>query len=382
MDIVEELIENFVKEFGTNPAIFKSPGRVNIIGEHTDYNDGLVLPFPIAQSIFFGISKREDDEVHVHALDLNEKIILPSKDKWVQDPWMRYFQGAFRVFKEDGYKFSGFNIMTKGDIPFGAGISSSSALTCGFIYAVSELFGLGISKRDIVFMASRAENSTGLQGGKMDQFAICMGEQGSAILLDCRDYNYQLVPAHLDHASWILFNTNVKHNLVDTEYNDRRKDCEDAFAIIHKHYPELSSIRELSSEILAESVHLISRKQFDRLTHVIDENERVRTMVEKMGVQDLEAMGTLLYESHHSLSELYEVSCEELDFIVSFLKDQHYCYGARMMGGGFGGSVIALINNKEANYNPLKKAYYKSFNLELDIIPVESGDGVSAFVLQ
>ncbi len=380
MVIVAELIDSFVKEFGNEPILFKSPGRVNIIGEHTDYNDGLVLPFPISQSIFFAISKRADNEVHVHALDLDEKIILPSKDKWVEDPWMRYFQGAFRVFKEDGYEFSGFNIMTKGDIPFGAGISSSSALTCGFIYAVSELFELGIPKREIVFMASRAENSTGLQGGKMDQFAICMGESGSAILLDCRDYSYELVPASLDHASWVLFNTNVKHNLVDTEYNDRRKDCEDSFEIIKNHHPDLTSIRELTSEILAETVHIISRTQFERLTHVVDENIRVEAMVEAMGGQDLKAMGTLLYESHHSLSELYEVSCEELDFIVSFLKDQHYCHGARMMGGGFGGSVIALINENDADYTKLKKEYQKAFNLELDVIPVESGDGVSRYI--
>lgn len=374
--IVDELRNKFLNYFGEEPQIFRAPGRVNIIGEHTDYNDGLVLPFPIAQSIYFAATKRDDNEIHIHALDLNKTAVISSHQQNEQEPWMRYFTAANRVLIEDGFQFGGLNIMARGDIPFGAGISSSSALTCGFIYAITKLYSLNISRRDIVFLASRAENSTGLQGGKMDQFAICMGKAGKAILLDCRDYSYQLIPATLKNASWILFNTNVAHNLADTEYNDRRKDCEDGFAYIQSIKPTLNSVRDLTHEDLNNAIHLISKKQFDRLTHVIEENNRVLEMVKALAAEDLVAIGNLLFESHRSLAELYQVSCEELDFIVSHLKDQHYCYGARMMGGGFGGSVIALINEEEANYEPMEDAYSTAFNLNLEVIPVISNDGV------
>ncbi|GLR19708.1 galactokinase [Portibacter lacus] len=373
---LEELESKFIAVFNQEPSIFRAPGRVNIIGEHTDYNQGLVLPFPIKQAIYFAATKRSDREIHIHALDIQKDTIINLDDVKLLEPWTRFFVGVLNVLAEDKFSFGGFNIMINGDIPFGAGISSSSALTCGFLYTIKSLYNLNYTKRDIVFLASRAENGTGVNGGKMDQFSICMGEENKAILLDCKDYSYTLIENNTQNASWFLFNSNVEHNLAETEYNDRRADCDEALQIINQKNPEITSLRDLDTESVNLYIDLISKKQFDRITHYVDENKRVLQMVKDLESNNLENAGILLYESHQSLAELYEVSCEELDFIVAKLKEEDYCYGARMMGGGFGGSVIALLKDTENDFKDLKKSYFDSFGLEMDIIPVVSKNGI------
>ncbi|WP_235298731.1 galactokinase [Portibacter marinus] len=375
--MIETLRKRFTEYFNEEPIICRAPGRVNIIGEHTDYNDGLVLPFPIEKAIYFAASKRQDQEIHIHALDLGEETVIDLNNPTSDLQWTRFFMGALRVLREDQHSICGFNVMINGDIPFGAGISSSSALTCGFLFTIKHLFDLNYSKRDIVFMASRAENGTGVNGGKMDQFAICMGEENKAILLDCRDYSYQLIDSEVKGAKWCLFNTNVEHNLAETEYNDRRADCESALTAIQERNPEIHSLRDLNEEKLNDFIDLISKTEFDRLTHVINENNRVLAMVKALTETNLHMAGELLFESHQSLSELYEVSCEELDFIVENLKKREDCIGARMMGGGFGGSVIALLKDHAEDFEDLESRYLDSFNLQMDIIPVRSKNGIS-----
>ncbi|MCL4107777.1 UNVERIFIED_CONTAM: hypothetical protein GTU68_027162 [Idotea baltica] len=373
---LEDLKTKFVTTFGQNPSIFRAPGRVNIIGEHTDYNDGLVLPFPIEQAIYFAATIRNDREIHIHALDIDKKIIFNLDNLVLVEPWTRFFVGVLNVLKEDDYSFGGFNIMINGNIPFGAGISSSSALTCGFLFTIKSLYNLDYSKRDIVFLASRAENGTGVNGGKMDQFSICMGEENKAILLDCRDYTYKLIENNTKGAVWFLFNTNVEHNLAETEYNDRRADCDEALEIINKKNSKITSLRDLDSESINDYIDLISKKQYDRITHYVNENVRVKQMVDSLENHNMKDAGELLYQSHQSLAELYEVSCEELDFIVAKLKEDDSCYGARMMGGGFGGSVIALLKNIDHDFDQLKKNYFEIFDLEMDIFPVVSKNGI------
>ncbi len=376
MDI-GKLRERFIQTFGKEPQIFRAPGRVNIIGEHTDYNDGLVLPFPIEQAIYYAASKRKDNQIHIHALDLDKDIIISLDDISIQEDWTRFFVGVLRVLKEDQHQISGLNVMLNGDIPFGAGISSSSALTCGFLFAIQQLFDLPFGKKDIVFMASRAENGTGVNGGKMDQFAICMGEEDKAILLDCRDYSYQLIDSNIPGAKWFLFNTNVEHNLAETEYNDRRAECESALKTIQGRRPDVKSVRDLKMADLSENIDLISQKEYQRLSHVVNENARVIKMVEALSKGDLESVGQLLYESHQSLSSLYEVSCDELDFVVDKLQVRADCIGARMMGGGFGGSVIALLEDGAQDFDQLRAMYKAAFEIEVTPFPVISKAGVS-----
>jgi galactokinase len=376
MDI-NRLKNLFEKEFNQSPEIFRAPGRVNIIGEHTDYNDGLVLPFPIEKAIYFAAALSGDNLIHIHALDLDKNAVIDLKNIIQEEPWTRYFIGALNALIEDEYEFKGMNIMVSGDIPFGAGISSSSALTCGFIFVIQQLFNLDISKREIVFIASRAENGTGVNGGKMDQFAICMGEENKAILLDCRDYSYQLIDSEIKGAAWFLFNSMVEHNLAETAYNDRRADCDAALEIMQKMDSHIKSLRDIDLETLDSFSTYLSKTQYERVLHVVNENERVLKMVKKLAENNLLEAGTLLYDSHMSLSKLYEVSCEELDYIVESLRKHPGCFGARMMGGGFGGSVIALLEDKKHDFSSLIDDYKKVFGLEMQIIPVRSKNGIS-----
>lgn len=371
------LKERFVRTFNEDPELFRAPGRVNIIGEHTDYNDGLVLPFPIKQAIYFAASTRTDRQLHINALDLGKSIIIDLEHVQLVEPWTRYFVGVLEVLLEDDHEFGGLNVLITGDIPFGAGISSSSALTCGFIYLIKELYSLDISKKDIVFIASRAENGTGVNGGKMDQFAICMGEEDKAICLDCKDYSYKLISNKLEGASWFLFDTKVEHNLAETEYNDRRAECDAALHRLQEGHPEVTSLRDVDIDLLNRNQGKLTKIQFERVLHVIHENDRVNQMVKAFAEKDLKKSGSLLFESHESLSKLYEVSCEELDFIVEDLKSNDACYGARMMGGGFGGSVIALIKSDQDDFASIKAVYKNQFGVEMEIIQVESKDGIS-----
>lgn len=371
------LNKKFKDTFGVEATIIRAPGRVNIIGEHTDYNNGLVLPFPISQAIYFACSLRSDSTFHIHVGDLDKEVVI-NLDQLDQLPdWARYFASALKVLIEDQHDFKGLNIFTLGDIPFGAGISSSSALTCGFLYSIIQLNKLDISKREIVFLSSRAENSTGVNGGKMDQFAICMGQENKALRIDCIDYSYQLVDNALPNTKWILFNTNVEHNLAHTEYNDRRQDCESAIKKIHKKYKKIQSVRDLNLDTLNNCIHLISKKEYSRLCHVVEENARVEQMIEALKNENADAAGALLYESHNSLSALYEVSCEELDYIVAHLKNEDNCIGARMMGGGFGGCVIALVKEKNDDFKSLRRNYRRNFDLDMGLIHVKSDDGVN-----
>lgn len=376
MDI-DQLKTDFEQQFQQSPEIFRAPGRVNIIGEHTDYNDGLVLPFPIEKAIYFAAAKRGDKLIQIHARDLGKSAVIDLQNIIQNEPWTRYFIGALNALSEDGYAFKGMNIMVSGDIPFGAGISSSSALTCGFLFAIQQLFDLDISKREIVFIASRAENGTGVNGGKMDQFAICMGEENKAILLDCRDYSYQLIDNKLKGASWFLFNSMVEHNLAETEYNDRRADCDAALEVMQKKDAHLKSLRDIDLETLDALNSYLSKTLYERVLHVVKENERVLQMVTSLADNNLLKAGTLLYDSHMSLAKLYEVSCDELDYIVNSLRKLPGCFGARMMGGGFGGSVIALLEDKTYDFSQLKNDYKEKFALDMQIITVQSKNGMS-----
>jgi galactokinase len=366
----------FRTTFNEEPKLFRAPGRVNIIGEHTDYNGGFVLPFPIEQAIYFAVSTRQDNEFHIYARDLNDHVVISNEKIENLPDWARYFLSALKVLWIDQHQFKGMNLVTQGDIPFGAGMSSSSALTCGFIYAIARLNDLPITKRDTVFLASRAENDTGLDGGKMDQFTICMGVKDKALKIDCHDYSYEIVNVDTHNASWVLFNTNVAHNLAETEYNDRRRDCDQGLAIIMEKDKAITHFRDLSEKIINTHKNNITPIQHDRLNHYVNENERLSKMIKALQTHNLNEAGDLLYGSHQSLSDLYEVSCDQLDYIVSYLNETEYTYGARMMGGGFGGCVIALIKEPMPDFEDLKNKYKTEFDLEMGIIPVISGDGM------
>ncbi len=372
------LAEKFKTLFGKAELIVQAPARVNIIGEHTDYNDGFVLPFACDRYIWFFVSPNVDRKLKLHAADTDQTAAIDLDNLQIEiSGFERYFAIVCQYLQQNNYKFDGLNIVFGGTIPAGAGMSSSSAITCGFLYLLNKQFDLSIPENELPFVASNAENLTGLNGGFMDQFAIFNGKKEHAILLDCRDRNAQQVPLHLQGHHFYLFNTNVKHNLVDTEYNNRRQDCAEVLQHIAKS-ESISSVREITKEFLDKYVAKISEKQYNRVHFVIKENERVLHAIKAIEKSDFEQLGKLLLQSHQGLSQEYEVSCPELDFLVEKAQQYSSILGSRMMGGGFGGCTINLIKEELPLEvcEEIKLAYQQKFGRQVDIWKVGSSDGI------
>jgi len=359
----QQLFKLFETRFHTAPQLLvKAPGRANIIGEHTDYNNGLVLPFAINRFCVFVAGKTKENYACIESVDLEKstQITLDNLPQKNPSDWTRYFVMALKVLEKYQYQLKGFQCMLASDIPIGAGLSSSSAITCGFIAMLNDLFQLHIPKEKQIRLASEAENGTGVQGGMMDQYAIVMSQKNYALLLDCLDFSIQLIPNKIEGAHWVFIDSQVKHNLANTGYNSRRKDCAEGFKIIKNNFKTFKNIRELNEihlECLAE--YPIYQK---RLQYIQKENERVKTMVAALVSQNLKKVGELLTEGHWDLSKNYEVSCEKLDFLALTAQQTQGVYGARMMGGGFGGGIITLIDDSHKNAaTDILKTYQKKY---------------------
>lgn len=359
-----------------------SPGRINLIGEHTDYNNGFVLPTAIDKKIQFKFkkngtlttcnvySKNFDTSV---TFDLNT--IKPSKHQWEN-----YILGVIFEIQQLTDKLEGFDCIFTSDIPVGSGISSSAALECGFAFGLNELFNLGLSKITLVEIGQRAEhNYVGTKCGIMDQFASVMSKAGHVILLDCQSLEYQHVPIHIKPYKILLLNTNVSHNLADGEYNKRRSLCEQGVAIIQKNYPNVTSLRDVSLEMLAEFKETFTEDMFNKCTYVVEEKTRVLDSVEALKNKNLAILGANMYATHNGLSNLYEVSCPELDFLVAFSKNFDAVIGARMMGGGFGGCTINIIHQDEvaAFTEAASQAYFNKFNIKLTAFEANPSEGTA-----
>jgi galactokinase len=373
------LIEKFETLYGIEPLIFKSPGRVNIIGEHTDYNEGFVLPAAIDKAVYIGISKRKDRQIHLFAVDYNESFstsltsIMPAETGWAN-----YILGVVDQLQTKGYQLGGFNLVLDGDVPLGAGLSSSAAVECATIYALNELFALGIDKMDLVAMAQKAEHIfAGVKCGVMDQFASMFGKKDHVIKLDCRSLEYEYVPLDLKGHKIVLFNTNVKHSLSSSEYNTRREQCEQGVAWIKEHHPEVTSLRNVSLKMLETSVLPKDELIYRRCKYVVEENIRLLEGCQDLKNGNIKGLGQKMFKTHEGLSEEYEVSCKELDFLVEAVKDNPDVLGARMMGGGFGGCTINLVKEDaiDALVIKLSKDYKAATGLELSayITQIENG---------
>ena len=332
----EKVIRKHQQLFGEPAIVVKSPGRANIIGEHTDYNDGLVLPFAIDKCIYLAASKSSTGSSSVYAIDTDtfEENIQDRLDGFLQ-----YFQSVLSYFKSIDLDVGHFNVTFGGDLPIGAGVSSSSAITCGFVRICQEFTQATFNKTDIVKAAFAAERGAGVDGGMMDQFSIVHGENDKVIYLDCQDRSWFDLAIDTGDHEFVLINTHVEHQLAQTAYNTRVAECKQGLAIIQQRDSEVSGFRDIRHHHLS---YLQTPNQ-DRLKHVIEENDRVRKAVEAIRNKNTDHLGTLLTESHNSLRDLYDVSCDELDFIADKLNGHAQVAGARMMGGGFGGCIIALV---------------------------------------
>ena len=348
----------------------KAPGRINLIGEHTDYNEGFVMPAAIQKVATVYIEKREDSTIHLFAEDLKESytLNLDTVTKSSKD-WANYIIGVIAQFQKLVTIPTGFTLRLKSDVPIGAGLSSSAAIECAVAFAINELFSLGLDRMQLTKMAQKAEHEyAGVLCGIMDQFASMFGKKDQVILLDCKTMHYQYYPLKLSNYDIVLLDTQIKHALASSEYNTRRAECEQGISLIQQRYPSTKSLREVSMDMLNECVDSSQMtKVYNRCKYVIEEIERTQAAAKDLQEGQLAAFGQKMFATHDGLSLLYEVSCPELDFLVNEVKDNPNVIGARMMGGGFGGCTINLIK-KEATASVVQKlvaSYHKTFQKNL-----------------
>jgi galactokinase len=374
----------FENTFGNVPQkIVMSPGRINIIGEHIDYNDGYVLPAAIDKMICFAFEKTDATVSKIVAIDLGQsvEIDLTVAPELSDTIWTNYFRGILQQLRNKGLVVGNFNCVFSSSIPVGSGLSSSAALECGFLFGLNELFDLNIKPVDIALMGQSAEHWVGINCGIMDQFSSVMGKANQVIKIDCRTLEYEYHNADFSDYSLVLFDSNVKHSLFSSAYNQRRQECEQGLAILSAHFPEVKSFRDATEEQILSIKDKMTEDVFKRSHYAIKEIKRVILACEALDRGDILTLGQLMFETHEGLSNAYEVSCAELDMIVDTLKKEPAVVGSRLMGGGFGGCTINLIKKgqEEAIKTKLTQLYYETFGIELKIYEVTISNGTSLY---
>ncbi|KAF2082624.1 galactokinase [Flavobacterium sharifuzzamanii] len=380
--LIQNTVAFFEKSFGSSPQkTVLSPGRINIIGEHIDYNDGYVLPAAIDKVICFAFAKNNTTTSKIIAIDLNEEfeIDLTQEVKLSDVVWTNYIRGVIKQLQDNGFSFEGFNCVFSSNIPVGSGLSSSAALECGMIFGIKSLFDLKIEKKDISLLGQKAEHWVGINCGIMDQFSSVHGLENKVIQLDCNTLDFEYHNADFKDYSLILFDSNVKHSLFTSEYNTRRIECEEGLSIIKSHFPEVKTFRNANEEQVLSLKDKMTDKVFSRVHFVVKEINRVIKACKALDQGNIEQLGELLFETHYGLSQEYEVSCEELDMLVDTAKEDDAIIGSRLMGGGFGGCTINLV--KKGHENEVKrkfsKLYLDTFGIELKFYDVKISNGTT-----
>jgi len=371
--------QKFTGLFGEGGVLYTSPGRINLIGEHTDYNGGFVLPGAIDKAMYCEIKPNGLDKVRAFALDLNEsaEFGLKEEDK-PEKGWAKYIFGVCREMNKKGREIPGFDVVISGDVPLGAGMSSSAALESAVGFALNDMFNLGFTRQEIALIGQATEhNYVGVKCGIMDQFISCLGKKGSLLRLDCRSLEYEYVPFSPKGYQLVLINTCVEHNLaVGGEYNKRRESCERVVALIAKKHPEVKLLRDATLDQLKEVKSIANETDYIRSEFVIEEIQRLLDTCEALQKDDYETVGKKMYETHEGLSKKYTVSCPELDFLNEQAK-KYGVTGSRVMGGGFGGCTINLVKDEKAAefIKGATEAYEKKFNIKPKVYDVVIGDG-------
>jgi galactokinase len=373
----QEIASSFREKFDDSARVFFSPGRINLLGEHVDYNDGFVLPAAIDKGVWFAVAANNSDKINCYSYDMDETVTINLDNIQKSEGWKNYILGVVHVLQEAGLAVKGFDCVFGGNLPVGAGLSSSAAVECGLAYALNAIFDLGKSRKELALLAQRAEHLyPGVQCGIMDQYASIMGMKDNIIMLDCRSIEHQYLPFQLKEHSLILFNSKVQHSLASGEYNIRRSQCAEGLRFLSEKNNAIKSFRDVSIDELQQYRSEMDETVYRRCSYVVNEIRRTRLASEFLTMDRVEEFGGLMYETHEGLSKDYEVSCNELDLLVDVAK-QNNVTGARVMGGGFGGCTINLIRNE--NYeNVIEKiatAYEKHFGIKTEVIKVQIGDG-------
>ncbi|KQB37034.1 Galactokinase [Flavobacterium daejeonense] len=382
--LINKTAASFKEIFGNEPdKIVLSPGRINIIGEHIDYNDGYVLPAAIDKIICFAFAKNNSNTSRVVALDLNDEfeIDVTAEVSLDKNEWTNYIRGIINQLKINGFQFEGVNCVFSSNIPVGSGLSSSAALECGFLFGMNDLFNLNIKPIDIALLGQKSEHWVGIKCGIMDQFSSVMGQEDKVIKIDCRTLEYTYHDANFADYSLILFDSNVKHSLMTSAYNERRQQCEEGIAIVKANFPEIKSFRDCTEQTIIDLKDKMSHDVFRRSLFVVKEINRVIQACEALDNGNIEFLGELMFATHDGLSKDYEVSCEELDLLVDLAKKETAVIGSRLMGGGFGGCTINLVKkgHEQEIKDKFSKLYTEAFGIELKIYDVKVSNGTSLY---
>lgn len=370
--------EKFEELYGCSGDLYFSPGRINLIGEHTDYNGGFVLPGAIDKGMLAEIKTNGTDKIRAFAIDLNEYAEFGMKEEDAPtQSWARYIFGVVREITKRGGKVEGFDTVFSGDVPLGAGLSSSAALESTYAFALNDIFNLGIDKFEMARIGQATEhNYCGVKCGIMDQFASIFGKEGHLIRLDCRSLEYDYVPFNPIGYKVVLIDSVVKHELASSAYNKRRESCETAVAAIQKRHPEVELLRDANMDMLAEVKSEISEEDYMRAEYVIEEIQRLLDACDALKKGDYKTVGEKMYGTHHGMSKLYEVSCEELDFLNDLALECGVT-GSRVMGGGFGGCTINLVPEDKYDLfiERANREFTQKFGKSPKVYPVRIGEG-------
>ncbi|MBR2103872.1 MAG: galactokinase [Bacteroidales bacterium] len=379
--LLKNIVAKYKELYGGEPLQLRAPGRINLIGEHTDYNEGFVLPCAVSQAIYFAMDKCDDGKVCLNSYDFNSYCEFNINQKEApKEQWASYLYGITQIIQQKGFKIGGFNCVFGGDVPVGAGMSSSAALESGMCLGISTLYNLNLDKMLMARIGQQSEHEyVGVKCGIMDQFASIFGKENHCVRLDCRSLQYEYNNLVLGDYIFVLTDSKVKHSLASSEYNTRRAECAAGISVIQKQSPYVKTLRDVTIDMLDAAKDQISEKVYNRCRYVIEEDDRVIEACKQLNDNNLVEFGKLLYATHDGLSKLYEVSCKELDFLVEQTKQMDYVLGSRIMGGGFGGCTLSLIKaDKLEEYKSIiAPAYRAAFGIDCAFYAATAEDGTA-----
>lgn len=377
-EIAERIKDRFSQKFNTVPLLYFSPGRINLIGEHIDYNDGFVMPAAINKGVYYAVAPNESNTINFYSLDYDEDYSVALNDVKRSEGWKNYVLGVVNEFLLLGKPIKGFDCVFAGDIPAGAGMSSSAAVEAGMAFSINELFNCGLNRARLALLCQRAEHTyPGVKCGIMDMYASLYGKKDHVLLLDCKNITHEYFPLQLQGYKIVLLNSKVHHTLASGEYNVRRQRCEEGLAVLKKGL-HIHSFRDITdAEMISPHKEKMKPEVYACCKYVVEEIQRTQQAAALLQQNDLAGFGRLMFETHEGLSQLYKVSCPELDFLAAQAKANNQVIGARMMGGGFGGCTINIVAEHAVNEftEQVSDAYNKAFGILPEVYLVETGEG-------
>ncbi len=386
MTILQSLVQRYLQYFGERYILIQAPGRINLIGEHTDYNNGWVLPAAIDRYMYFVLGKNDrQEEITLYSPYFDQTIHISLQQQNLEEQaeellfWAKYLAAVVLEMQARGHHLTGVHGVLHGDIPTGAGLSSSAALCSGFIFGLAHFNQLSIPRLEMALIAQAAEHRVGLNCGIMDPYASLHGKSNHFILLDCQTNQSEYIPMYLNEYSLVLIDSKVKHSLAaDSGYNERRQSCERVIATIKNLHPQVNNLRDVDFVLLRQFKNQIDAIDYKRAKYVLEENKRVHYTIDALRQNRLATVGQYLYQSHYGLQHDYEVSSPELDLLVDLTKPFHEVLGARMVGGGFGGCTINLIktSSKAHILDEITQSYYRTTHITPEVYEFNLVDGV------